>query len=98
MRTFLFISLFFSSESYSQIDSLQFYQQQIEQDSIQLIKSQFRIDSLKLELEALKSESKDTQFFIDALKEENRWLNELMKKYQNQLKQKQEVILKEEEK
>lgn len=92
-----FICLLFSFEVNCQTDSLSFYQNQIDQDLIQLVKTRLRIDSLKVELDSLKSESKKRQLLIESLKEENRWLNELMKKYQEQINQKPKGIKKEEE-
>ncbi|WP_169312069.1 hypothetical protein [Fluviicola taffensis] len=56
-----------------------------------------RIDSLKLQLDSLKSESEKTQVLIDTLKQENILLRELMKLYLEQINRKQEEALKEEE-
>ena len=92
-----FIYLLLSFEVNSQIDSLSFYQNQKDQDFIQIVKTKQRIDSLKVELDSLKSESKEIQHLIESLKEENRWLNELMEKYQEQIDQKPKEVKKEEE-
>ncbi|WP_341900497.1 hypothetical protein [Fluviicola taffensis] len=94
MKTIFCLILLTSTSGYSQIDS---HHKQIELDSIELIKIQLRIDSLKFQLDSLKSESKKTQVLIDTLKQENILLRELMKLYLEQINRKQEEALKEEE-
>lgn len=90
----LFLFLFISTVGYSQLDSLH---QQIQFDSIMLVKTTMRIDSLKLELDSLKLESEKNQLVIDKLKQENMLLEKLMKKYQDELARKREEAIKEEE-
>lgn len=94
MKACTFICLLISFEVNCQIDSLSFYTNQINQDSIQIVKTKQRIDSLKVELDSLKSESKEIQHLIESLKEENLWLNELMEKYQEQINQKPKEVKK----
>jgi len=94
MKTFIYLIFFISTLGHSQTDSLY---KQIELDSFELIKTQLRIDSLKLQLDSLNSESKKTQVLIQELKQENIRLAELMKLYIEQINRKEEKGLKEEE-
>lgn len=94
LKLFPSLFLFISTVGYSQPDSIY---QQIQFDSIMLVKTHMRIDSLKLELDSLKLESEKTQLIIDKLKKENMLLEELMKKYLDTLTRKREEAIKEEE-
>jgi hypothetical protein len=85
MKAFLYFILFISIDTYSQTNSIDTYKKQIKLDSVELIRTQLRIRSLEKELDSLKSESENIQILIDQLKHENILLEQLMKRYLQQI-------------